>query len=96
MGFSKETDQCNMCVCVFTNSLKQISLGMLYIYIYIYIYIYSYSYSYSYSYCCSVTQSCPTLCDPMDCSMPGNLYGYRGFCGGSVVKNQPEMQETQV
>ena len=32
----------------------------------------------------------------MDCSMPGNLYGYRGFCGGSVVKNQPEMQETQV
>ena len=22
---------------------------------------------------CSVTQSCPTLCDPMDCSMPGFL-----------------------
>ena len=21
--------------------------------------------------CCSITQSCPTLCDPMDCSMPG-------------------------
>ena len=21
--------------------------------------------------CCSVTQSCPTLCDPMDCSIPG-------------------------
>ena len=21
--------------------------------------------------CCSVTQSCPTLCDPMDCSAPG-------------------------
>ena len=21
--------------------------------------------------CCSTTQSCPTLCDPMDCSMPG-------------------------
>ena len=21
--------------------------------------------------CCSVTQSCPTLCDPVDCSMPG-------------------------
>ena len=21
--------------------------------------------------CCSVTQSCPTLCNPMDCSMPG-------------------------
>ena len=23
------------------------------------------------NHCCSVTQSCPTLCDPMDCSMPG-------------------------
>ena len=23
--------------------------------------------------CCSVTQSCPTLCNPMDCSMPGFL-----------------------
>ena len=22
--------------------------------------------------CCSVAQSCPTLCDPMDCSMPGS------------------------
>ena len=21
--------------------------------------------------CCSVAQSCPTLCDPMDCSRPG-------------------------
>ena len=21
--------------------------------------------------CCSATKSCPTLCDPMDCSMPG-------------------------
>ena len=21
--------------------------------------------------CCSVIESCPTLCDPMDCSMPG-------------------------
>ena len=26
---------------------------------------------YTYSCCCSVAQSCPTLCDPMDCSMPG-------------------------
>ena len=25
---------------------------------------------YCYMYCCSVTQSCPTLCDPMDCSTP--------------------------
>ena len=26
---------------------------------------------YMYYACCSVTQSCPTLCDPMDCSTPG-------------------------
>ena len=25
-----------------------------------------------YSVLCSVTQSCPTLCDPMDCSLPGS------------------------
>ena len=25
----------------------------------------------SYCYCCLVVKSCPTLCDPMDCSMPG-------------------------
>ena len=24
-----------------------------------------------YTHCCSVVQSCPTLCDPMDCSTPG-------------------------
>ena len=23
-------------------------------------------------YCCSVTRSCPTLCNPMGCSMPGS------------------------
>ena len=23
-------------------------------------------------YACSVTKSCPTLCDPMDCSPPGS------------------------
>ena len=28
-------------------------------------------------YCCSVTQSCPTLCDPRDCSMPGFPVLYR-------------------
>ena len=22
--------------------------------------------------CCLVTQSCPTLCNPMDCSLPGS------------------------
>ena len=30
--------------------------------------------------CCSVGQSCPTLCDPMDCSPPGSWFlGPRGF-----------------
>ena len=23
-------------------------------------------------FCCLVTQLCPTLCDPMDCSLPGS------------------------
>ena len=27
--------------------------------------------TYTYHCCCWVTQSCPTLCDPMDCSTPG-------------------------
>ena len=34
----------------------------------------------------SVTQSCLTLCDPMDCSMPGS----------SVLHHLPEIAETQV
>ena len=28
-------------------------------------------------FCCSVTQSCPTLCEPMDCSMPGFLFHHQ-------------------
>ena len=38
------------------------------------------------SYCCSVTQSCPTLCDPMDCSTPGL----------PVHHQLPEFTQTQV
>ena len=30
-------------------------------------------YSKEYCSCCSVAQSCPTLCNPMDCSTPGFL-----------------------
>ena len=49
--------------------LKYIYICILYTYIvhsilYIRICIY-------YCCCCSVTQSCPTLCNPMDCSTPG-------------------------
>ena len=37
-------------------------------------------------YCCSVTQSCPTLCNPMDCSMPGF----------PVLHHLPELAQTHV
>ena len=36
--------------------------------------------------CCSITQSCPTLCDPMDCSTPGF----------PVLHHQLEFAQTQV
>ena len=36
--------------------------------------------------CCSVAQSCPTLCDPMDCSMPGF----------PVLHHLPEIAQTHV
>ena len=36
--------------------------------------------------CCSVTQSCLTLCDPMECSMPGY----------PVLHHLPEFAETHV
>ena len=37
-------------------------------------------------YCCSVAQSCQTLCDPMDCSMPGSR----------VLHHLPEFAHTHV
>ena len=36
--------------------------------------------------CCSVTQSCPTLCDPTDCSTPGF----------PVLHHLPELAQTHV
>ena len=33
---------------------------------------------------CEVTQSCPTLCDPMDCSLPGSLV--RGIFQARVLE----------
>ena len=40
-------------------------------------------------YCCSVAQSCPTLCHPMDCSMPGFpvLYHLPGVCSNACPLN---------
>ena len=36
--------------------------------------------------CCSVAQSCPTLCNPMDCNMPGF----------PVLHHLPELAQTHV
>ena len=36
--------------------------------------------------CCSITQPCPTLCDPMDCSTPGF----------QVLHHLPELFQTHV
>ena len=71
----------------------------IYVYIYIHTYIYIltrryicvcvcvYIYIYIYScYCCSVAQSCPTLCDPMDCSI----------LGFPVLHHLPELAQTHV
>ena len=33
--------------------------------------------------CCSGTKSCPTLCDPMDCSIPGFSPKFHGVCPSS-------------
>ena len=38
------------------------------------------------TFCCSVAQLCPTLCNPMDCSMPGF----------PVLHHPPELAQTQV
>ena len=42
--------------------------------------------SYRYICCCLVTQSCPTLCDPMDCSAPGF----------PVLHHVPELTQTHI
>ena len=52
---------------IFTILWNAILLIMIYMYIYIRVGIYMYTYVYI----SSVAQSCPTLCDPMNCSMPG-------------------------
>ena len=41
-------------------------------------------------YCCSVANSCPTLCDPVDCSMPGFpvLHFSCGVCSNSCPFHQ--------
>ena len=52
-----------------TNSRS--SLRLICIYIYIYVCVYRYTCLWSLLTFSSVTQSCPTLWDPMDCSTPG-------------------------
>ena len=53
---------------------KFLNKKFIYIYTYIHICIFTYTQTHIYLYicCCSVTKSCPVLCDPMDCSTPGS------------------------
>ena len=48
--------------------------------------------------CCSVANSCPILCNPMDCITAGSpvLHYLLGFPVAQMVKNLSAMQETQV
>ena len=64
---------------IFRHTLSHIPVIQNYCYIFL-LYVYkhkhththTHTHTYIYCYCCSVTQACPTLCDPMDCSMPGH------------------------
>ena len=63
-------------------SIRRSGLTYTYTYAYAYTYIYTYTYTYTYThtytdtytytYMCSVAQLCPTLCDSMDCGLPGS------------------------
>ena len=48
------------------------TLKLFWVYIYIYIYIYMKVYIWNYENESEVAQSCLTLCDPIDCSLPGS------------------------
>ena len=54
--------------------MKRFNSKKLTYYIHVFNYIYTYTHIYS---CCLVSQSCPTLCDPMDCSVSGFRVLYR-------------------
>ena len=43
-----------------------------YVYVYIYMILMVYTHTHIWACCCSVTKSCLTLCDPMDCSQTGS------------------------
>ena len=64
-----------VCIYIFSHSyidhLHIYSILTYIIYIYSTILIYA-KYMYIYSCCCLVAKSCPTPCDPMDCSLPGS------------------------
>ena len=67
-------------------SLLQINIGYLVFCDTNHIYIYTYTYTHIFSSYCSVAQSCPTLCGPMDCSTPGV----------SVLHRPQELAQTHV
>ena len=45
--------------------------------------------------CCSVTQACPTLCDPTDCSMPCPVPS-PGLCSNSCLLSRLVMSSNQL
>ena len=53
---------CVMCMCVVCMCVVCMCVNVLCVYVWVYICTVQFS---------SVTQLCPTLCNPMDCSMPG-------------------------
>ena len=55
---------------MYTNNIEYVTHTYICVYIYICLYIYIYKLLWRFI-ISSVTQSCPSLCDPMDCSMPG-------------------------
>ena len=56
--------------CIYTKS-QMFTYICIYIYTCTYIYPYTHIYEDKYICCCLGAHSCPTLCDPMHCSMPG-------------------------
>ena len=56
---------------------------------YIYMYLFFFRFFFNFwllTFCCPVTKTCPTLCDPMDCSAPGF----------PVLHHLPEFAQTHV
>ena len=53
-----------------------------------------------YTYACEVAQSCPTLCDPMDCSLPGSsihgVFQARVLEWGAITEGTKRTQKEEI